>query len=40
MPSSKTMEPEAICSCTSMAGMLVLIHAGRVVELKPNSSIL
>ena len=40
MPSSKAMEPEDICSCSSMAGTLVLIHAGKVAGLKPNSSML
>ena len=34
------MLPEEICSFKVLAGTLVVIHAGRVVGLKPSSSTL
>ena len=39
-PSSRAMLPEEICSFKALAGMLVVIHAGRVIGLKPSSSTL
>lgn len=39
-PSSRMMLPEDICSFNTLAGTLVVIHAGSVVGLKPSSSTL
>ncbi len=39
-PSSTTMFPEDICSCSTLAGTFVVIHAGSEVGLKPSSSML
>ncbi len=39
-PSSTTMFPDDICSCSTFAGTLVVIHAGSVIGLKPSSSML
>lgn len=39
-PSSTTKLPVAICSLSTCAGTLVEIHAGRVLGLKPSSSML
>lgn len=37
-PRSTTKFPEAICSLSTCAGTLVVIHAGSVLGLKPSSS--